>query len=302
MKLSELDLNHVRALHHLLEEAHVARAARRLGITPAAASNALLRLRRDFADPLLLREGRTFVRTALAEELRGPARDVMAAAGRLLEAAVPFVPATYDGLFVVTAADRVAEVLAHPLDRALADLAPRARLHLRTLSGPPGPASDEDRGLYVVPDIAHGLLAEPLFTERYAVVIRAGHPLLEGPWTVERYAAADHLLVAPRGDSVRGAVDTALAPLGLTRRVSRVVSSFRIAVALAETSDRIVTLPSSFVVSTAGTYVVRPPPLPLPPIRMQVAWHPRQQGDPRYEWLRRVLHEAARTAGLGREP
>lgn len=47
MKGSSFELNHTRALHHLLEEAHVARAARKLGITPAAASNALRRLRAD---------------------------------------------------------------------------------------------------------------------------------------------------------------------------------------------------------------------------------------------------------------
>jgi DNA-binding transcriptional LysR family regulator len=119
MKLSGFDLNHVRALHFLLEEAHVARAARRLAITPAPASNALLRLRREFEDPLLVRVGRGFVRTPLAEDLRGPARDVLAAAERLVSAAVPFDPATDEGTFVVLATDRVADVLTGPLDRAL---------------------------------------------------------------------------------------------------------------------------------------------------------------------------------------
>jgi hypothetical protein len=77
MNVSAFDLNHVRALYFLLEEAHVARAARRLGITPAAASNALRRLRSDFDDELLVRTGRTLVRTPLAEQLRGPAREVL---------------------------------------------------------------------------------------------------------------------------------------------------------------------------------------------------------------------------------
>lgn len=94
MKLSAFDLNHARALHHLLEEAHVARAARRLGITPAAASNALHRLRVDFGDPLLFRSGRRLARTLRAEELRAPAKQVMLAAERLFEQSRPFDPAT----------------------------------------------------------------------------------------------------------------------------------------------------------------------------------------------------------------
>lgn len=295
MRLSGFDLNHVRALHFLLEEAHVARAAGRLGITPAAASNALLRLRREFDDPLLIRVGRGLVRSALAEELRAPAREVMAAAERLLDATVPFDPPTYDGMFVVAAADRICEVIAGPLDRALAARAPRAALHLRAFAGPP--ARGEERGLFIVPAMDHGLLAEPLFTERYAVVMRVGHPLLAGPWTVASYAAAEHILVAPRGASARGVVDDALAAVGLTRRVTRVVTSFRLALELAVSSDRVVTLPSSFLAVDHAGCVVLEPPLALPPIDMQVAWHPQQEGDPRYAWLRGVLHEVVR--GLG---
>ena len=43
--------------------------ARRLAITPAATSNALHRLRVELGDPLLVRVGRTFARTPLADEL-----------------------------------------------------------------------------------------------------------------------------------------------------------------------------------------------------------------------------------------
>jgi len=87
MNVQAFDLNHVRALHFLLEEAHVAvaRAARRLGIPPAAASNALHRLRAEFDDPLLVRSGRALQRTSRAEALREPAREAMAAAARLFE-------------------------------------------------------------------------------------------------------------------------------------------------------------------------------------------------------------------------
>ncbi len=302
MNLSGFDLNHIRALHHLLEEAHVARAARRLAITPAAASNALHRLRRDFGDPLLVRNGRTLVRSALAEQLRGPAAEVMAAAERLVTTAVVFDPLTDRGMFVLTATDRVADVLAPLLDRALAARAPHANLHFKAFA-PTGPGVAEG-GLLVGPGAPPGLNAEPLFKETYVCVLRAGHPLLDGAFSVERYAAAEHVLVAPRGDSTRGVVDDALEAQGLTRRVSRVVTSFGLALALARDSDRIVTLPSSFVVgrTDGSSYVVRAPPLQLAPLQMVVSWHPRQEGDPRYTWFRALLHEVVRAAGLAAAP
>ncbi len=300
VKLSAFDLNHVRALHFLLEEAHVARAARRLAITPAAASNALQRLRGELGDPLLVRFGRSFARTALAEALRGPAREVIDAAQRLLNAAVPFDPATYDGMFVIDAADRIAEVLLGPIDALLGERAPRARLMLRALGGPDPAARAESQGLVVLPAGVHHLPCEPLFTEPYVCVVRAGNPLLRKRFTLERYAGAEHILVAPRGESDRGIVDTVLAESGLTRRVSRVVTSSTLALALVKDSDRITTLPASFAaVRALGEGLVsRPLPLTLAPIHMQLAWNPQQDGDPRYVWFRGLVHDAVRSLGL----
>ena len=297
VKLSEFDLNHVRALHALLEEAHVARAARRLAITPAAASNALARLRRDFEDPLLVRVGRTFTRSALAEALRAPARAVIAAAERLVDVAVPFDPKTEEGTFVIFAADRIAEVLVEPLDRLLQKRAPLANLHLRTFSAP---TSQDERGLFITPSCPPGFLAEALFQEEYVCVLRAQHPLLKGAFSTRRFAAAEHVLVAPRGLSDRGVVDVALAAHGLTRRVARVVTSFAPALALVERSDRITTLPSSFAFarSVSGKLTTRKPPLQLEPITMLVAWHPQIEDDPRYTWFRGLLHEVVREIGL----
>ncbi len=119
MKGSSFDLNHARALHHLLDEAHVTRAARKLGITPAAASNALRRLRDDFGDPLLVRSGRSLVRTPRAEQLRVPAKEILLAAERLFEQGRPFDPATASWEVRLTASDRIAELLLPRIDQLL---------------------------------------------------------------------------------------------------------------------------------------------------------------------------------------
>jgi DNA-binding transcriptional LysR family regulator len=301
VKLSTFDLNHARALHFLLEEAHVARAARHLGITPAAASNALRRLRTELGDPLLVPVGRALARTPLAEELRGPAREVIAAAERLVDVVVPFDAATYDGVFVLGTADRIAEVLLRPIDALLSERAPHARLNLRTLGGPLPSSRPEPRGLYIFPAGVHHLDAEPLFIEPFVCVLRAGHPLLRGRFTLQRYAAADHVLVAPKGESDRGIVDDILAEHGLTRRVSRVVASFSLALTLVQGSDRIATLPGSVTALRPPVHalVFRPPPVAIPPNQMQLAWHPQQDRDPRYLWFRRLIHDAVGAIGLG---
>jgi DNA-binding transcriptional LysR family regulator len=65
------DLNLLVTLDVLLAEGSVARAARRLGLSPSAMSRALARLRETTGDPLLVRAGRGLVPTPRALELRG---------------------------------------------------------------------------------------------------------------------------------------------------------------------------------------------------------------------------------------
>src|SRR5438045_4710132 len=64
------DLNLLFTLDVLLAEGSVARAARRLRLSPSAMSRALARLREATGDPLLVRAGRGLVPTPRAVELR----------------------------------------------------------------------------------------------------------------------------------------------------------------------------------------------------------------------------------------
>src|SRR4028119_1849997 len=64
------DLNLLVTLDVLLAEGSVARAAKRLQLSPSAMSRALARLRGTTGDPLLVRAGRGLVPTPRAIELR----------------------------------------------------------------------------------------------------------------------------------------------------------------------------------------------------------------------------------------
>jgi len=69
MKLSAIDTNLLLALHALLEEASVTRAAKRLGVGQPAMSRSLSRLRDHFRDPLLIKKGRRLVPSPAAQAL-----------------------------------------------------------------------------------------------------------------------------------------------------------------------------------------------------------------------------------------
>ena len=132
MSLSGLDLNLLLVLETVLAERSVARAARRLHVTPSAVSNALARLRAALDDPLLVRSGRGVVPTPRATAL-APA---LARALRELEQAVAgqaFDPATTDRELTLALADVIQVVKLPAIVRALATRMPRARLRVLSI-------------------------------------------------------------------------------------------------------------------------------------------------------------------------
>src|SRR3954468_18012929 len=85
--MSRPDLNLLVTLDVLLAEGNVARAARRLRLSPSAMSRALARLRETTGDPLLVRAGRGLVATPRALEVRGGRGPLVEEAGAALRPA-----------------------------------------------------------------------------------------------------------------------------------------------------------------------------------------------------------------------
>src|ERR1700691_1298111 len=80
----DADLNLIKVLDALVREVSVARAARRLGVTPSAISHALGRLRAMLKDPVVVRSGRTLRLTPRALALAPVAASICEAARALL--------------------------------------------------------------------------------------------------------------------------------------------------------------------------------------------------------------------------
>jgi DNA-binding transcriptional LysR family regulator len=303
VNISAFDLNHAKALHFLLEEAHVGRAATRLGITPAAASNALRRLRVELGDPLLVKKGRGLVRSRVGEALRDSAREVVVAAERLLRTAAPFEPATFRGQLPIVMAEHIASVLLLWLDRLARARAPHATLAISPIplavpewlerSGGVlvGPA-----GGFAVTDESDGLVAEAFYEDRYVCAMRRGHPLATRPWSAAVFAAQEHVLVTPRGRSQRSDVDEQLEAHGLSRRITRVVPSFTLALSLIHDSDVIVTIPERSARRMPSDGVaIREVPLRLRPLAMKLVVHPAHAADERTRFVKELLYAALRT-------
>ena len=131
-----------------------------------------------------------------------------------------------------------------------------------------------------------------LFRDPFIVLARRGHPLIDGPLSLEDYAALGHVLVSPRGVTT-GAVDRPLADLGLARRIALLVATYLALPAVLTATDLVATVPERTArhIAAAGLEI-HPLPIELA-TTVAMAWHPRNARSPAHLWFRSLLSEAA---------
>ncbi|MEO0322251.1 MAG: LysR family transcriptional regulator [Myxococcota bacterium] len=296
--LRDVDLNLLVALEALLEEASVTRAAERLGKSVPGTSHALGRLRDTLGDPLLVRAGRSMVRTARAEALRPALRDTLARIEGLLAPAEAVDPATLTRTFTLHVTDHVLLVLGARLEERLGADAPHVSLAfgvVRTESPEALRAGRLDAAIGVFPRSFPELRRRLLFRDRLVCAVREGHPEVGATLDLPTYARLSHVRIAPR-ERPGGIVDTLMAAAGYRRRVARSVPYFHAALHLAATTDHVVTASKRMLEVLAPTLGLRilEPPLPFAPYPLALLWHPRRSDDPAHRWLRDTLAEVAR--------
>jgi DNA-binding transcriptional LysR family regulator len=301
------DLNLLVTLDVLLAEGSVARAARRLGLSPSAMSRALARLRETTGDPLLVRAGRGLVPTPRALALRGPVGRLVQDGEAVLRPAEMLELKGLVRTFTLRASEGFAETVGPALIARLEKEAPSVQLRfVQKASKDSAPLRDGsiDMDLGVVGSATSPeMRAQALFRDRFIGVVRKGHPLSKGRITAVRYASGRHVLVSRRGLD-RGLVDDALAPLGLERTIVTIVSGFATALALARASDLIATVPERGTKNLCEGMDCFALPVAAPEVTVSLLWHPRMDADPAHRWLRERVREACldRRAGLPPKP
>ena len=287
--MSKPDLNLLVTLDVLLSEGSVARAARRLRLSPSAMSRALARLRETTGDPLLVRAGRGLVPSPRALELRERVRQIVQDAEAALRPAGEPELGQLVRTFTLRTSDGFVETFGPALIARVAAQAPGVRL--RFMLKPDKDSTPlRDGGVDLETGVvgqAMGpeLRAQALLRDRFIGAVRPGHPLSEGDITAERYAAGRHVAVSRRGLD-RGPIDEALAALGLRRQVATIVGGFSAALALARGSELIASVPERHTAGLRAGLFCFALPLRMPELTVSLLWHPRLEADAAHRWLR----------------
>jgi len=289
-RMSRPDLNLLVTLDVLLAEGSVARAARRLRLSPSAMSRALARLRETIGDPLLVRAGRGLVPTPRALELREQVSQLVLGGEAVLRPAENLDLKQLVRTFTLRTSEGFVENFGADLIARVGKEAPGVRLcFVQKPNKDSTPlregAVDLETGV-VEKTTSPELRVQALFRDRYIGVVRKGHPLSKGKITPVRYATGGHICASRHGLE-KGPIDDALELLGLERRiVVAIVGGFATALALARGSDLIATVPERHSGNLRAGMHSFPLPFSTPEFTVSLLWHPRLDADLAHHWLR----------------
>ena len=298
MNLGRLDLNLLVALEALIDEAHVTRAAQRVNISQPAMSDALHRLRLLFGDELLVRVGRQYELTALAQELREPLHELIQLAEGIVQRRENFDPCTDSRVFQVVASEYSAYVLVQPVLKRIAREAPGVSLRLkRTTRGEPEKiTSDINLGLWPSHTAAElGLPSEVLFHDRWVCAVWSGNTQVGSQISLDEYMRLPHAVYQHDSAGVFGIADRAIQETHGSRKIQVSADSFVLLPLLLEGTLQVAFLQERLGRKLAEVADLRlvEPLFETPPLAEAMYWHSRYTSDPAHRWLRSMLREVA---------
>lgn len=297
--LERIDLNLLLLLDWLIKEQSVTRSAERMGVTQSAASRSLRKLREIFGDELLVRSGRKYTLTRLAQDIQPRLASAITALREVARAEEVFDPSRSIQSFTIASNDYLAALGTDAWQRRIAVEAPRLKSSWRPLEKRVlNMLASGDIDIVLAPYAAQSnmpksatlqdIVIRPLLQDRFVLFAHDKHVLIQSKTiSLSDFANAQHVLVSPQGVG-EGAVDKILKMHGRSREISHRSWSFSLAADLALRSNSICVLPERFAkLYQHGT--IRSLPFETEPLESFIAWHASRTSDDAHRWVRTRL-------------
>ena len=294
--MQEPDLNLLAALDTLLREQSVTVAAEKMNLSVPAMSRTLTRIRRLMGDPILVRAGMRLLPTPKAIELQ-PRLTTLIEEARAFVSSAHRTPLKELEMTFTIRAEEAFIVLTDEMNSMLVEHAPKVQLRLIARSTEDFESLREGTvhlDIGEIKDRSPEMKLQKLFSSVSVGVARSNHALFRDNISAERYASYRHVNASRRGIS-RTPIDVELEKLKLRRTVSLVVPSFQAAILAAANSKLIATIPEILTRSAVSlglrAFAI---PVPVQPITIFQAWHPRFDADPAHQFVRDCVLKACR--------
>ena len=297
MRLDNFDLNLLVALHALLEECNVTRAAERLHLSQPAMSAALRRLRLAFNDDILVAHGKTMVPTSHAQSLAPIVAQALVSMQSLVSSSTVFDPKTSQRRFRIATSDYISTVLIAPMLASLQTAAPSVRLEIAAVAA--DSLSMLERGMIdfmLTPEqfLSPSHPKQLLFEERHVVVGWRDNPVFSKPLTENAYYSCGHVAVEIAGRP--SFAEERLKAGGDRRRIELVASSFTMVPWTLPGTGRLAIMHERLaqVMLPILPLAVAPLPFAMAPMREMIQFHNARTSDGGLQWM---LHRIKQQAG-----
>ena len=306
MHIKDIDLNLLRLFDAVYRTRNVSRAAELLDLTQPAVSQGLTRLRLLVNDPLFVRAAGGVAPSPRADRLADAVHSALGTIEQAFNESAQFEASSSRKVFRIHMSDIGESRFLPGLMTALRERAPGVRVETSALAASLV-ADGLDSGRI---DFAFGFLPTVketqrvhLLKDRYAVLLRAGHPFAEkfksrrgrrvaagssdkGKALLDALHELEFVAVRSHSDTLR-----ILQLLKLEDRLRLTTEHFMVLPAIVRATDLAVVMPGNIARGFAedGNHAVIEPPFPLRDFTVSLHWSRRFEADPGNQWLREVI-------------
>jgi len=291
--MKRVDLSLLPALYELLKTGSVSTAASNLCLSQSAVSKILTKLRVSFDDELLIKSGRSFVRSKKADLLLTELSQLLPSIEALWQS--PVLDLANENRTIKIAGT---DLDIHVINQALMEInqgAPNLALSI-SLSHTDSIADLTNGRLDILLtafDVERPeLVKRPLFNSEYVVV--SNKELLQG-MSLDKYLSLPHLSFQLSNDQL-SAVDIALSKRQLNRKIVMWVPTFQHALSILKKSDNeiLLTLPKRVLGqnehATENLFFYQPP-FDMHTLNVHLYHHKKFENDPLINWIVSKIEE-----------
>ncbi len=279
----------------IIDEGSLVGAAQSLDVTQSAVSKHLAQLREWLGDPLFVRTSSGMLPTPRALQLIEQVEKILHESGNLL-AMQPQTPIEFDGVFRLGATDEVLQHITPKLLKRMRKETPNLRLTCLPLAKDYSIKELETGSIKLLIAVnwhsPENLKQKLLFRDEFVCVMHKDNPLAQNHNSINAYAEASHILVAPLGHD-NSLIDYELAKHGKGRKVLMSVPNFSLLTPELFSENAITTLPRQVGVKLAenSDLMLMQPPLDFGEVNYFALWHERFDNDPKVKWVRHSLEQ-----------
>lgn len=296
INLAKIDVNLLYLFKLLYEHRNIKKVSEILDVSQSAISHSMKRLKNCLGDQLFYRVTSGLAPTPYAEEIAKTILSSFDAIEQSINLNLNFDPLKSKRVFNVSMTD-VGEILFLPkLISHLATVAPDISIEI-VWSGSDSIQKEMELGnidlaIGLLPELKTGFYQRRLFTQKYKLMLRKGHPLLSEKITKSSILNCKHISISSK-DTGHGIIEKYLQNNHIDRIVASRLTHFIAVPYILSTSDFIATVPAKLDDTIENHFDVMTidHPLKLPEIQINTFWHARMHEDAANIWLRGVIFD-----------